>query len=52
MTPNRQHIRLRWNPLFIHAIAWTIVFLFPLLFIERFESMGRIRNGAYATSAS
>ena len=44
MTPNRQHIRLRWNPLFIHAIAWTIVFLFPLLFIERFESMGRIRN--------
>ena len=44
MTPNRQHIRLRWNPLFIHAIAWTIVFLFPLLFIERVESMRRLHE--------
>lgn len=44
MTPNRQHIRLRWNPVFIHILAWTIVFLFPLLFIERVESMRRIHD--------
>ncbi len=44
MTPNRQHIRFRWNPVFIHILAWTIVFLFPLLFIERVESMRRIHD--------
>lgn len=44
MTPNRQHIRFRWNPVFIHILAWTIVFLFPLLFIERVESMKRIHD--------
>lgn len=44
MTPNRQHIRFRWNPVFIHILAWTIVFLFPLLFIERVESMRRMHD--------
>lgn len=44
MAPDRQHIRLRWNPVFIHLLAWAIVFLFPLLFIERFESMGRVHE--------
>lgn len=44
MTPNRQHIRFRWNPVFIHILAWAIVFLFPLLFIERVESMRRIHD--------
>lgn len=44
MTPNRQHIRFKWNPVFIHILAWTIVFLFPLLFIERVESMRRVHD--------
>ena len=44
MAPDRQHIRLRWNPVFIHILAWAIVFLFPLLFIERFESMRRVHE--------
>ena len=44
MTPNRQHIRFRWNPVFIHILAWAIVFLFPLLFIERVESMRRLHE--------
>lgn len=44
MAPDRQHIRIRWNPVFIHILAWAIIFLFPLLFIERFESMRRVHE--------
>lgn len=44
MTPDRQHTHKNWNTFFIHLIAWAIVFIFPHLFLERVESMGRIRN--------
>ena len=44
MAPDTQHIRKKFNPLFIHVIAWTIIFLFPLLFFERFESMRRMHD--------
>lgn len=44
MTLDKPHNRKSWNTLLIHLIAWAILFIFPLLFIERFESMGRIRN--------
>ena len=44
MTLDRPHTRKSWNSIVIHLIAWAIVFIFPLLFMERFESMNRIHD--------
>lgn len=47
MTSEKQHIRKEWNTVFIHLLAWCIIFIFPLLFIEWFRGMDRMHNFSF-----
>lgn len=44
MTLDKPHTRKSWNTIVIHLIAWAIVFIFPFLFMERFENMNRMHD--------
>ena len=44
MASDKLHLSKKWNTVFIHLAAWSILFIFPLLFIERFGNINRIHN--------
>lgn len=44
MASDKLHLSKKWNTVFIHLAAWSILFIFPLLFIERFGNINRMHN--------
>ena len=44
MASDKLHLSKKWNTVFIHLAAWSILFIFPLLFIERIGNINRIHN--------
>jgi len=44
MASDKLHLSKKWNTVFIHLAAWSILFIFPLLFIVRFGNINRMHK--------